>query len=81
MSKLVDENRVNELVELSMKEFPDVDKYCLWVYAVDYVMREEMKIDIDEDIQKTVDEMSKLRNDKKVLYECVSLRDENNNIL
>ena len=27
MSKLVDEKRANELVELSMKEFPDVDKY------------------------------------------------------
>ena len=72
--------RVNELVELSMKEFPDVDKYVLWVCAVDYVMREEMKIEInEEELQKTVDEIYNIEN--KHVYECVSLRDENNNIL
>lgn len=82
MSKLVDEKRVNELVELSMKEFPDVDKYFLWVCAVDYVMREEMKIEInEEELQKTVDEIYSIENENKHVYECVSLRDENNNIL
>ena len=82
MSKLVDEKKVNELVELSMKEFPDVDKYFSWVCAVDYVMREEMKIEInEEELQKTVDEIYNIKNENKSVYECVSLRDENNNIL
>jgi hypothetical protein len=63
MSKLVDEKRVNELVELSMKEFPDDDKCFLWVCAVDYVMREEMKIEInEEELQKTVDEIYNIEN-------------------
>jgi hypothetical protein len=45
-------------------------------------MREEMKIDIDEEeLQKTVDEIYNIKNENKSVYECVSLRDENNNIL
>jgi hypothetical protein len=31
MSSIVDEKRVNELVELSLKEFPYTDKYLIWV--------------------------------------------------
>ena len=82
MSILTDENRVNELVELSMKEFPDMDKYFLWVCATDYVLREEMKVDIDEDeLKKTVDELYGLKKETQFVYECISLRDENNNIL
>ena len=49
MSSIVDENRVNELVELSLKQFPNVDKYLIWVCAVDYVMKEEMKLNIDDE--------------------------------
>lgn len=79
---MVDENRVNELVELSLKQFPNVDKYFLWVCAVDYVLKEEMKLDIDdEDIKLKVDEIYNSRNENKYVFENITLKDENNNIL
>ena len=82
MSSIVDENRVNELVELSLKQFPNVDKYFLWVCAVDYVMKEEMKLNIDdEDIKLKVDEIYSSRNENKYVFENITLKDENNNIL
>lgn len=82
MSSIVDENRVNELVELSLKQFPNVDKYFLWVCAVDYVLKEEMKLDIDdEDIKLKVDEIYSSRNENKYVFENITLKDENNNIL
>jgi|APCry1669191674_1035369.scaffolds.fasta_scaffold115012_2 hypothetical protein len=78
---IIDENRVNELVELSMKEFPDVDRYLLWLCAIDYVVKEEMKIDtIDDDIKEKINEM-KLKCQNKEILESVVLKDENNNIL
>ena len=82
MSSIVDENRVNELVELSLKQFPNVDKYLIWVCAVDYVMKEEMKLNIDdEDIKLKVDEIYTSRNENKYVFENITLKDENNNIL
>lgn len=82
MSSIVDENRVNELVELSLKQFPNIDKYFLWVCAVDYVMKEEMKLNIDdEDIKLKVDEIYNSRNENKYVFENITLKDENNNIL
>ena len=78
---IIDENRVNELVELSMKEFPDVDRYLLWLCAIDYVVKEEMKIDtIDDDIKEKINEM-KLKCQNKEILESVVLKDENNRIL
>jgi hypothetical protein len=80
MSSMVDENRVNELVE-SLKQFPDVDKYLIWVCAVDYVMRDEMKLNIDDqDIKLKVDEIYNSRNENKYVYENITLKDENINI-
>ena len=82
MSSTVDEKRVNELVELSLKEFPYTDKYLIWVCAVDYVMREEMKLNIDdEDVKTKVDEIYNSRNENKYIFENITLKDENNNIL
>ena len=82
MSSIVDENRVNELVELSLKQFPNVDKYLIWVCAVDYVMKEEMKLNIDDkDIKLKVDEIYNSRNENKYVFENITLKDENNNIL
>ena len=31
---------INELIELTKKEFPTVDNYFIWLMAVDYVMEE-----------------------------------------
>ena len=82
MSSMVDENRVNELVELSLKQFPYIDKYLIWVCAVDYVMREEMKLNIDdENIKLKMDEIYNSRNENKYVFENITLKDENNNIL
>jgi hypothetical protein len=82
MVSVIDENRVNELVELSLKQFPNTDKYLIWVCAVDYVMREEMKLNIDDEIIKsTVDNIYNSRNENKYVFENITLKDENNNIL
>ena len=34
------ENRVNDILELTKKEYPNVDNYLLWLCAVDYVLEE-----------------------------------------
>lgn len=82
MASILDENRVEQLVELSLKEFPNTDKYLIWVCAVDYVMREEMKLNIDdEDVKTKVDEIYNSRNENKYIFENITLKDENNNIL
>ena len=38
--KIPIENRVNEILELTKKEYPNVDNYLLWLCAVDYVLDE-----------------------------------------
>ena len=54
----------------------------IWVCAVDYVMKEEMKLNIDdEDIKLKVDEIYSSRNENKYVFENITLKDENNNIL
>ena len=34
------EGRINELVEMTTKEFPNLDNYFIWMAAVDYMMEE-----------------------------------------
>ena len=34
------EGRINELIELTKNEVPDIDNYFIWLCAVDYVMEE-----------------------------------------
>ena len=36
--KLPIEKRVNEICEMTKKEYPEMDNYLVWVCAVDYVM-------------------------------------------
>ena len=82
MTSILDESRVEQLVELSLKEFPNTDKYLIWVCAVDYVMREEMKLNIDDEtIKLKVDEIYNSRNENQYVFENKILKDENNNIL
>ena len=40
--------RVNELMELTKKEMPHMDNYLLWLCTLDYIIREELKLDINE---------------------------------
>ena len=46
------ENRVNEILEQTKKEYPTIDNYLLWLCAVDYVLEEMgLKKDSDEGTQ------------------------------
>ena len=58
----IDYKRIDDIVNDSLKMFPDMDKFVLWVMACDYYIQEELKKDIEikpeyEDIyQKCKDE-------------------------
>ena len=39
--KLPIEERVNEIMEATKKEYPNIDNYLLWLCAVDYVLEEK----------------------------------------
>ena len=47
--KLPIEDSVAEIVEACKKEFPEINMSLLWVATVDYVMKEELKIDKKKD--------------------------------
>jgi hypothetical protein len=50
--KLDIETKVNDILELTKKEYPNVDNYLLWLCAVDYVLEEMgLKKDSDEGTQ------------------------------
>ena len=42
------DERVNQLIELSKKEFPHVSEYMIFLMSVDYHCREEVGMDIPE---------------------------------
>ena len=50
--KLPIEERVNEILEATKKEYPNVDNYYLWVCAVDCVLEEKgLKKDNDDGVK------------------------------
>ncbi len=50
--KLPIEKRVNEILELTKNEYPNVDNYLLWLCAVDFVLEEMgLKKESDEGTQ------------------------------
>ena len=67
------ENRINELIELCKKEYPNIDNYFLWVCACDYML-EELGIKNDnnnnnwEEVRKKV-----IEERKNTLYETMQL--------
>ena len=70
--KLPIEKRVNEICEMTKKEFPEMDNYLLWVIAVDYVMFDEMKLEKDTEAGKELyDSFINERNN--TTYNCVKL--------
>ena len=74
------EERVNEIVEATKKEYPTLDNYMIWLMATDYVLIDELKIDINEEEGKKIhDEFLKERTN--LIYNSVQLCDENNNLL
>ena len=72
--KLPIEERVNEIMELTKKEYPSLDNYYLWLCAVDYVLEEKgLKKDNDEGV-KLYEEYVKQRN--IFIYNTVTIEDE-----
>jgi len=41
-------DRMNELMEMCKKEYPSMDNYLLWLSCLDYVIRDELKEDVNE---------------------------------
>ena len=68
------EARINELVEMTKKEYPTSDNYLIWLMAVDYMM-EELGIKEDKNIGKSLYEES-LRERNKLIYDSVQLVQE-----
>jgi hypothetical protein len=68
------EARINELVEMTKKEYPTIDNYLIWLMAVDYMM-EELGIKEDKNIGKSLYEES-LRERNKLIYDSVQLVQE-----
>ena len=42
------EDRVKDLMEMSKKEFPQIEEYMIFLMSVDYHCREEVGMDIPE---------------------------------
>jgi hypothetical protein len=68
------EGRINELVELTKQEYPNVDNYLIWICAVDYMI-EELNIKVDNSSGKQLFE-DYLIERNKTLYNCVELKEE-----
>ena len=50
--KLPIEERVNEIIEATKKEYPNMDNYLLWLCAVDYVLEEKGRFKMYEEYIK-----------------------------
>ena len=69
--KLPIEERVNEIMEATKKEYPNIDNYYLWVCAVDCVLEEKgLKKDNDDGV-KMHEEYMKER--KTFIYNTVKV--------
>ena len=70
------EARINELVEMTKKEYPTINNYLIWLMAVDYMMEElKLKEDKNKNIgEKMYEESLKERN--KLIYDSVQLVQE-----
>ena len=84
--KLPIEERVNEIIEATKKEYPNVDNYLLWLCAVDYVLEEKGLKQENDDGVKMYEEYIKERkifiyntvkvqNDDVIKYDCNVLQE------
>ena len=64
--------RVNEICEMTKKEYPEMDNYLVQVCAVDYVMFDEMKIERDADAGKELYKTF-ITERNNTTYNCVKL--------
>ena len=70
--KLDIEPRVNNLLELLRKEMPSIDIYLLWLATVDFVIKDELKINIDT-TESTLLYNQILEDRKNLEHVCVKL--------
>ncbi len=73
--KLPIEERVNEIMEITKKEYPTIDNYLLWVCAVDYVLEEKGLKKENENGVKMYEEYVKQR--KTFIYNTVHVEENN----
>jgi len=70
------EERVNEIIEMTKKEYPNIDNYLIWVCAVDYVLEEKglkKENGVDANGAKLYEEYVKER--KTFIYNTVTVED------
>jgi hypothetical protein len=67
--KLPIEERVNEIMEATKKEYPNVDNYLLWLCAVDYVLEEK---GLKKEMKTVLKCMKSTLNKGKYLYIILS---------
>jgi len=72
--KLPIEERVNEIIEATKKEYPNVDNYLLWVCAVDCVLEEKGLKRDNEDGLKLYEQYVNQR--KIFIYNTVKIEDD-----
>jgi hypothetical protein len=71
--KLDIERKVNEIMEMTKKEYPNMDNYLLWLCSVDYVLEEMgLKKDSDEGTQMFE---KYLKERKTFIYNTVRVED------
>ena len=84
--KLPIEERVNEIIEATKKEYPNIDNYLLWLCAVDYVLEEKgLKKDEDDGVKMYEEYIKerkifiyntvKVQNDDVIKYDCNVLQE------
>ena len=66
----VNEYRIKELLELCIKDQPQMDPYWLWLCCVDFHIKDELKMDPPkkEELKIIFEEES-----KKILYENIKI--------
>jgi hypothetical protein len=72
--KLPIEERVNEIIEATKKEYPNIDNYLLWVCAVDCVLEEKGLKRDNEDGLKLYEQYVNQR--KIFTYNTVKIEDD-----
>ena len=72
--KLPIEERVNEIMEATKKEYPNIDNYLLWVCAVDCVLEEKGLKRDNEDGLKLYEQYVNQR--KIFIYNTVIVEDD-----
>jgi hypothetical protein len=71
--KLPIEDRVNEIMEMTKKEYPEMDNYLMWLCAVDFVLEEKGLKKDNENGVKMYEEYLKQR--KTFIYNNVQVED------